>query len=163
MVTLFWPLMQSVWPLTSKECCGVLPPVACCESLHWINLGLNVTLEDSQIITECHISLWFKMCGLHRRQLGVLSLFLLWLRCLYLLLVRFPPWPGPYSLRMPSIPSPMLLIPLGEALGPTPLLLLCVDRNCLRVLVDSQSQQGTLSTPPQPLPPTILGWGRLVS
>lgn len=54
----------------------------------------------------------------------------------------------------------MLLIPLGEALGPTPLLLLCVDRNCLRVLVDSQSQQGTLSTPPQPLPPYHIGVGK---
>lgn len=64
----------------AKDCCGG-PPVACCESLHWINLGLTVvnvpTLGDGQIITECHISLWFMMCALHKRWLGVLLLSLL--------------------------------------------------------------------------------------
>lgn len=45
------------------------------------------------------------------------------------LLVRFLPWPGPSAPRVCLyFPSPMLLISLGEALGPTPLHLLCVDR-----------------------------------
>lgn len=92
-----------MWPLTSKEGC---------DSPHQMKLGLNVNLENSQIIAERHQLVAQGVWSAHNIAiLLVFSLFqVLWWLCL--LLVRFPPGPGPYAscvcLHFPS-PTPSAL------------------------------------------------------
>lgn len=122
------------------------PPVACHESLHQIKLGLNVTLENGQMIAKCTRLAW----GSIAIPL-VFSVFqVLWRLCL--LLVRFPPWPGSYD---PCVclhfPSPTSLNSPGGALGPALFHLLCVDNpRMMRVLMVSHfgAIQSQSSNPP---------------
>lgn len=141
----FWPLTPSVWPLTSKEGC---------DSPRQIKLGLNVNLENSQIIAKCHQLVAQGVWSAHDFAVLIFSLFqALWWLCL--LLVRFPPGPGPYASCVCLHFTPPL-----SSLGGT-------SGTLCKQTKDGENAGGfSFQSRSEPIPhphPAMLKWGRPVS
>lgn len=133
-----------MWPLTSKEGC---------DSPRQIKLGLNVNLENSQIIAKCHQLVAQGMRSAH--DIAILLVFRLSSAMVAL------PTGGEISTRawtlcflcMPAFPLPHTLSSLGRAPGT-----LC------RQTKDGENAGGfSFQSHSEPIPHPMLKWGRPVS